>query len=471
MKEITVTLNQRIQCESCFLTGPATFTSEIPKGEAIMIECKSCGDRMLLHSRPYPKLSTPPGGDLTSFAMVTQEPEKPSTDTPEEQIARALTFGEQTNIIANILYDGTKHIETLMKSLEDLNRAVAVEFGEAFGMADSVNSWDDNFIKEFIEKPFLVFPVETDDPEIQPYCAYIAAPKFFKQRYGAPMPCSGGFFFELVLPYTRFSNCFVPEWLLKFVHLPPSLELEVVGNKIIGPSLINCWSDIPGIENDDDHTVDHPSIRIHKQYEARTWLARHGVSPWSDISFARSDYSSLELEDKITARVLSAIAKHGRVGLPWWDNLYAMGAALQAAAKIHGGKLFISGSDDLTLLWRATTGGHGLAMRDNSFMWTRYQDIKDLDILSQTSCVFVNYGDGSIPLEFMESLYKYNGPLVVLIGNPVLDALTINDEAETIFGLVAHNIYIRPEDWGHGWKRSELPEGSKIKMVLEKLQE
>ena len=479
MKDIIIALNQRIQCESCFLTGLTTFTSEIPKGEAIMIECKSCGERMLLHSRPYPKMPVPLGGDSTSFAMVTQEAEKSTAegarlkatpDEPKKQIAEALTFGEQTNIIANILYDGTKHIETLMKSLGDLNRAVAVEFGEAFGLADSVNSWDIGFVKEFIEKPFLVFPVETDDPEIRPYCAYIAAPKFFKQRYGVPLPCSGGFFFELALPYTRFSNCAVPEWLLKFINLAPSLELEVVGDKIIGPSLGNCWADIPGVVNDDDHTESHPSIKIHKQREARTWLARHGVPPWGDTPFARGDYSTLGLEDKIAARVLSAVTKHGRVGLLWWDNLYAMGIALQIASKIHGGKLFISGSDDLALIWEATRGYGPKHQRDGSFMWAKYQDIRDSSVLSQTSCVFVNYGDGSIPLEFMESLYKYAGPLVVLTGNPVLDALAMNDEAEIIFGLVAHNVYVRPEDWGHGWKRSVLPEGNAIKMVLDNLQ-
>lgn len=466
-----------LECSFCRKIGPLKEDLSMEENETVQIKCSYCQRISTIGDRPLPKLP-PDAKRETSFNSIElaaeqevskrrSEIENELQDAGGEPVQQS--FMQRTEKLADNLATGLQMIEDMKYSLDELARSMVIEFEETWSQHDLIRKWDMGFLNEFVERPFMQFPVETDDPAIKDYCCYIIAPKFFEPRFGIPLPCTGGFRLELMTPYTRFSGFNVSQWLADYLELPSPLELEVYGNKIIGKSLHKCWASIPGVEVDEDHTDDHPSVRIKDQILARQWLARNGVTPWqpkllsTGKNFAKG---GLLREGKATPwqrRHWRRIRRNGRVLLSWYKIENALAMSLKASTMIHGFKLFISDEDGIEL-WKKA----GIDNRDKGCMWHTYEQV-DPGSFDQVPIIFLYYSQGNIPMDYIEQLYHYKGSLLIVTDDPVSDVLCENDEAATLSSLVADIIIDLPRR-GPSWRR-QPPERNRVVESLRKLQQ
>jgi hypothetical protein len=380
------------------------------------------------------------------------------------------SFREQSESIAEDIISGLRKVEKLKLSLDAISRKFVEQFQESFSIANNTADWDWSYVLPFIKQPFLALPMHCDDADQRYYTRLVMAPFFYRGLVGFPVHTIGGFHAQIVNSYSRL---FFPleRWMAQVLEAPANLQLEVVGNRIIGPSLLHCWKDIPGTVTDDFHKPDEPSIVIREQAEARGWLVKHAVPGWQAVPIPDS---------LIAGGALRLLEQEERFRQPWKrfaasSRMVAacdaknFGRAFAAAASIvvKGATLVICPDDAAMQEWNE-------ALRINQFAGAApfaihtWEDFRHVDSINVVPTLIVEWGP-DMPDEFLAQLHLYTGKMIVLIGDPLVDAMDDNVLAPLLYALGAsYWMHMdQPLDGTSGkWKRELIKEGDPLWAAL-----
>lgn len=467
-KSFTLLVGQLIACSNCKTVGAVGANIYPAEGEDIGLSCGSCGKVMIIkYGTPLPKV-TPPSKLVYFRQVALAGSDSVPVEERNERVQTEAALGDaggpqvQSSIhrmaerLAVTLLTGLKQVEEIKLHLDELAKAMGFQFEEGWQLGEMIKRWDGGYLNAFVQQPIIKFPVESQN-KIKDYCQYVLYPRFFQGEFGLPLSSDGQFNLELMTPYTRFSGYPISEWMATFLGVPAPLRLEVLGEKIIGADIASYWRDIEGVEEDEDHTPGHASIRIRIPSLARPWLARHGVQPWQSKKSDVSSYAAGMVEKLAPdhRRVFDLLAEHGRILLNWYNGASAIEAALAAAEPFHGQKLFLSYDSATCEPWRKAVN-----RRDSfgGFMWhtyseddamyfdlKRHRDMASMIIFDATRDPDFNMRSlTQEACEALEHLFLYSGKLIIIFNDPIGDTLYSNEDACFLHSLVAQGMCDTP---------------------------
>lgn len=460
--------NTRRQCPLC--TKVNRFARDVPS-EALPVRyrCPTLGcDFVMAHDTGdattppiFPKVDPriPCDGDWILELNVQDK-------APDTAMLGRLSFRDRADGIAEALGTGMALIKSLKKDIDLLEQAMIKDLSTHWGYYDHFTQWwNPKLVRSFVERPFMSMKVPTTDPIAAHNLKLVIAPTFYSVYLGFTLWIDGGYWAQLVNPYSRYLFR-LQAWEEALLELPALPKLKVVGSKIVGEDLINVWRDIPGIKADDDHKASDPSVIIENSLQARTWLARLGVCPWQrdyidttqDLwgepqSFFMDERSSTE--EDADKRALSAWLrwrKCGRMGIQYDNIERAWILARNMASFIRYGKLVISPNPKAqemyggwALLEQPTRDGN---MVNGMFEWvtaTEHSVLRDI-VEDKHGCLIVDYSDpATFPPGLLEQLFQWKKLLIVIMPpDPVLDMLESNWEAARLYGLLSGLHTARP---------------------------
>lgn len=360
----------------------------------------------------------------------------------QEQLAsipqelRLRSFRERVDEIASVALLGYRLSTTLQEDITILARRIQEELESIWGQGHVFrNGYDPKYLPQFLHSPFFSTPAVCYDKQIEPYTHFMASPRFYNRLHGFPLSTEGGFYLQLLCPY---ANLFFPmeSWLLESLGIQPYPKLEVLGSKIVGVNLPDCWKDIPGTVLDDDHSYFQPSIRInlHEKQAACEWLIKHGVSPWPSTETAedhlyKGAYEILQKREAAFQDLWQVFHQHGRMLVAGENIARNKQFILSLAYGYKGFKLILTGPDKTT--WRGVMPDDLLK---REFLIYDYEELNSLNGLEEMSLVILDMPSG-LPIEFVEKFYHYAGRLVVVVTDPLMDTLEENRLAPTLYGL------------------------------------
>ncbi len=232
--------------------------------------------------------------------------------------------------------------------------------------------------------------------------------------------------------------------------LPQSLDLKVLGNKIIGGSLSLCWKDIPGVRPDNDHTEDMASVFIQDPGSAKRWLSNHGINPWEPRPIAKEElnfnkpFEQIE-ESPAFSDAWGKFMKNGRLGVFWSDSMASRQFGTLVGLSLRGTTLvFVSGHKEkmawdslYSLASKRQRIGSELAFAENgeAIMWPAFMRAK-------SAIVDLH---GPIDAEVIEKLYEFKGRVLILAPDPIMDFHSINIECNRVHGLCGFETFETPE--------------------------
>lgn len=446
----------KIQCLKCL--EYSRLSSDVESMS--VLECQNCGAHQLLGERAIPKV--PPNVPCDTEWKVEQAAEEPGNEEPKA----TASFKERADEISACMLQAYTLVDSLKKDMEKFSEAIAKEFEKEWCIADSLQkSWDPRLMLDFVQNPFSFVPTGALDEVANSYSRWMICPKFYTGTHGIPVGTNCGFRRYLISPYSMIVFP-LESWLCEAAGLEP-LELEVKGTKITGNSLYLTWREIPGIVEDDDHTDDVPSIRIRNGFEARTWLATHGVRAWSG-----SPLNSEKFIPAITSVIESKpgysqawrkFRDKGRLGI-FWPQVNSMREfAYLAAAQVPGIKVIICDSESSIKEWKKSVGGTGMASKEIRYIC--WDEVSTGKYLEQAEVIVAEFFSNTEDLA-VRLLYDYTGPLLTISNDPVLDTLEDNYYAPMLYGLICDGSIKVPADWQTGWqKKSDSDLGYALKQL------
>jgi hypothetical protein len=296
-----------------------------------------------------------------------------------------------------------------------------------------------------------MIPAVCEEDVSKKYSRYVISPKFFEPRLGFKVSCNGGMNIELVNQYSRMSFPLEPDEIEE-LGVPGSLDLKIFGSKITGKSLSLCWRDIPGLSKDSDFSEEFPSVMIRNNYHARSWLADHGVVPWSARELTLKDMSISEPYESIKGSPLykgafDILMRCGRIGIFWPDAEIMRSFAHACASMIKGiTPIFVPGNQD-KFQWRETSKmGYGNA--SNDFCYFTNGDNVMWDAFMKTKSCIVDMTGGlkrPIDIDFLVKLFDYQGILILICRDPVLDFPVDNIYSRAVHALCGYE-HFAPSD-------------------------
>lgn len=425
-----------------------------------------------------PPEKTLPFWTVRSAAYITESTEVPPVqENPLDKLppeARAqVSFRELSDLLAGDIIQGLQRTEQLKMSLDYIARKFVEQFQESFAISNNTADWDWGYVLPFIKQPFLALPMHCDDPNQRYYTRLVVAPFFYRSLMGFPIHSFGGFHAQIVNSYSRL---FFPleRWMTQVLESPANLQLEVVGNRIIGPSLLHCWKEIPGTVTDDFHKPDEPSVVMREPAEARGWLAQHACIPWQATPIPKDHIAFgalkiLEYEEAYK-EPWRRFAATGRL-LASCDAInYGRGFAAAAGIAVKGATLVIVPNDTARQEWKET-------LRINTFSGAApfaihtWEDFQRTDTLNVVPMLIVEWGP-DMPDEFLAQLHLYTGKLIVLIRDPLVDAMDDNVLAPLLYGLTASywmHMDVPLDGTSGQWRREIIKEGVPIWDALQEV--
>lgn len=436
--------------------------------------CPAC-NRLQLFERSVPeealpiaiRCSTPECGYQLTYAKDETKPVFPKIDPMNrvhgnwvveiqqskekdywKPIGGQYSFRERCNMIATHLAGGLQIIETLHSELRRLADMMTQQFQTEWGMhVGFLRMWNPGRVENWVKQPFVAFPINCEDKFLNDRTRLFIHPNFFVPRLGFPLKSYGGFNAQLITPYLLIEFP-LETWMRNLLNILPIPDLRVVGDRLVGRDLIHCWRDIPGTVPDIDHNDDAPLLKIIDSLKARTWLARLGVCPWrigqltEEHAFkALSTYFQSDTPKKFQVDTFHQFKEHGRLALFCEQPSDAWELALTIGSFMYGQKLVLVSSLEYKDNYTALVRESNYVKANTSFHWKSVKD-GDIDDLpwEQISYVVIGYDD-EFPPEVLEKLYRYNGRLIVISQNPLMDMLDTNWEAARFYGLVAKSIW------------------------------
>lgn len=439
----------------------------------------------------YPKVDPRIGTDADWIIELNVQDRAPDT-----QATSQLSFRAKSDGIAEALGTAMALSKSLKQDIDLLEQAMVKDVSAHWGYFNHfLHWWNPKLIRQFVERPFFSTAVPTTDPIARHNLKLVVAPTFFSVYVGFTLWIEGGFWCQLVTPYSRYLYQ-MQEWTEALLELPALPKLKVVGSKIIGPDLINVWKDIPGIIADDDHKAGDPSVRIKDSLAARTWLARLGVCPWQrdyldtkedvwgePISFFEAERSDIkenlsEHADQRSAAAWMRWRKCGRMGIQYDSIEKAWILARNLASFIRYRKLVLSPNPQAQNMYGAwslleQTDRDG-SIVGGMFDWVVADErtvLKDI-IEDHHGCLVVDYSNpATFPPGLLEELFHWKKLLLIIMpDDSVLDILESNWEAARLYGLL-NGIHFNREMTAHkSIQRSLLREKMQEGVVASLLQ-
>lgn len=362
-----------------------------------------------------------------------------------EQELKGLSFQARIEAVAGHVAGCLQLVHSLRFDLNELADAVASQFeGEWSMMTSFIRMWHPKRVNHFVKNPF--FPLETNAPDefIKQRSKLLLHPNFFVPEVGWYLTEDHGMFAQIITSYTYFM---LPpeEWIAAQCKLPYAARLTVAEDKIVGRDLFGCWRDIPGTTPAVDHLEDAPSIRITNSIEARRWLARLGVPPWSKmpatidaiLPVGRQYFEGVGVSD-CHRRAWKTFTEHGRMAYFTANRQAAWEFAMTTGMFTNGNKLCIlRDSRQREDYARFKTEGMDSTTMSRRFHWKEVCREKDVELTpwSAYNLVIVDY-DSSMPLKLLETLHDFHGRLILIHTDPVMDTLEMNLEASLFFSCL-----------------------------------
>lgn len=454
-----------VRCDNCGNHSrlPVTITTEnVP----CHIACNKCGAHKLCTKQTkFPKITPLPNLDQAIISYP------PASDSPEELEREHLHAIESVNVddpvsfyfYAERLGELTKQMFADLGSLNQHLKAFEVQVAEHFESLHKESSsfrfyWKPQHLFEFLKQPFLSLPILCEDELASKYAYWLVSPKFYDTSVGLPIKASGGFRLRLINQYLRMMEPLDKEFCSS-LGWPETLDLEVKGRKIIGSSLPFCWKDIPGLLEDHDSTEEWVSVYMSRPLLARQWLAQHGVVPWEAKPIRAEELHVRKIDETMFTRFSFGKAwtqymQCGRLGIFWTDSIEARRFATLVAMTSKGITPVFVEDFKQKMMWnglytemfadanRGPTKNTEMIFFENGspLVW---------DTAKNCKLIIVDlYGD--IDTEILEKLMAYEGHLLLIGYDPLMDFQTSNVQASLVHALCGF-ININRDDMEAAW--------------------
>lgn len=450
--------NKLIECEWCnriLRLQEEVAIEELPV-TVMCSECKHHAEWAIMPMLPKiaPDTKLPHG--QTTFGTLLLVPNAKAIDSEVAAAAEAapeqaapVSFLTRAASIEGLLANLFHETGSLHKEVEQFETAMRLYFMDQYRLCNEFTKhWNHNHLGEFLANPFMSLPVGGADPEAALYNRLIISPRFYTFPFGIEHPTVGGLRVYSVNQYTRMTYD-IPDVMCSYLQVPKSLQLCVTGNKLLGSDLDDLIDSIPGLRKDIDSTPSNPSVFIYSSRLTRTWLAQHGVKPWSD--------SSVTIPSSNMATAMQALKAYhchdldqkflrwGRLGLPWIDGVAAKEVALILASLVQQQTMIIC-TVEKKEVWRDLEFAlqrRGLLgdKRFSVYIVNKDNQIDETLLGTMRSVIVDLSGEaGYLALHF-ENLFRYCGHLLAVTDSQFLDAEDGNVVAKNFYGLVGRVFY------------------------------
>lgn len=388
----------------------------------------------------------------------------------------AISFSKRLDQAGVAFLSGLQIIESLkedlQKTADNFRQEIETIYSQISGFHDA---WNPKLIYHFLLHPFATMPAHPLDRELNKAgCFFFLTPKFYSKLHGLPLNTKGGFYMQFISPYTQLGIPLEPH-IRKELKVHGPLDLRFHYSKIVGRSLEDYWDKIAGVILDEDHSVNSPSVLVEDKRSARMWMVKHGLPAWNyhptppEAVFPVAEKWIREGEEKVYLDAFQQFLRTGRMAIAWTDVPLARAFGLYLGTAYRGYKLVIVGQPRDRVVqgseewgnvasWKAKFQHHLNTRKD--FVFHDWTDFNSLVGLNEFELVMVDIA-GGVPLEFLDRLHDYNGRLLLVLDDPLMDTLEENEVAPAIYSLcnTAH-FYAGEEAWNHQWKslERELPE-------------
>lgn len=448
---------QRWQCPSCrrlqVFERPILATMLPVVIRCSFADCKYAQSHSVLEvdNQPvFPKVD-PINPVMGSWKVELNQAEvKPLREYWKPSTAQ-VSFNERCNTIATHIAGGLMAIETLKSDLDNLAESFTGQFQAEWSLATSfLKYWHPSKVNAFIKAPFCCLPVTCQDKFLTARTRIFFCPNFFTVKVGFPLQNFGGYTAQMVTPYTLI-NFPLESHLAKFMDLLPLPDVYTVGEMINGRDLYRCWRDIPGTVPDREHSDEAPLLRIKEPHLARPWLARLGINPWNigelrkqeDAYAVMWSYFNQEKRFAKEREIFQAFVKWGRLALFFESATKAWEIAATIGGYMYGNKLALISSSQREQVYKTILTSCTEQRANTSFHWKEIRSVEDVPeaaTLDSLSLIIVYYDD-AFPAEALAALYKYQGRLIIVAHDPLMDTLSENWEASLLFGLVSQSLW------------------------------
>lgn len=466
--ELLIRPHQYMSCPSCHVHAEfheALYREEVP----FLICCPKCNYKYEVNEESVRFFHLPKRDPRMSISQVWRiefPQENPLGEPEEEKAGGDDTHSKIMNLVGKLppqlrtrsVKERIDELASMMIVCKSVHYSIVDDFRTAMSaFMDEVNSaispyvylrgaFDANAAVEFFEQPFLIIPLTFVDDHLRRFSKLIASPRFYRRIHGIPIGNGGGFMVQLVCPYS-FLDEPPPDFLRKLLGIPETPSLEMLERKIVGKHLAYCWKDIPGTEPDVDHSNNNPSIRIAGDGSlARQYLVQYGIQPWRDLLDRHDLFYQTRLEwvkKNFTDlhECLRRLAYHGRVMFVHRKRekrLRMMGAAIQS---FEPQTILIHGTGE-RISWPDLGVISGTQINKSPVVMMDYQEFIRGDYYEQAEMIIAE-ADQPYSEELLPYLYRFNGRLLLLSGDPLFDTLEGNEYAKVVYGLVNRVWYDR----------------------------
>ncbi len=426
----------------------------------VALQCPECSATQVWIMPPVPRKIDPSKIVLNRYFKIAKNvPEKYHEDPRplfegEFRTADAMQFDSEENQsdvpfarkakrMHETVVDLFKQTEEIEKDLYQFRMQVANHFLMKWQHSQRYKKyWREEYLEAFLEWPMFTFPVDCEDIHSKRYGRWVMSPRFFQPMFGFPVPVGGGFILQLVNQFTRLAFPLEKDEA-QALFVPEVFDIEVHGQKLIGPSLPFVWKNIPGLIEDQDATENWISVTIDNDAATRPWLANHGIKPWSDVPLLPAELAFAEVppifyETEGYTEVWRRFSEAGRVGIVWSRLREARMAAVLSAKMMRGIKaVFIHGDEDKTY-YKEIIREVAASIRTESFAneWvflTNESDIRWDRMTAVRVCIVDCCRE--LDTDMIEKLYQFRGRIIGVTTDGLMDFHKENIVAPQVYGL------------------------------------
>lgn len=449
-----------MECQSCgtYARLPYLEASMLP----LTLVCEACAFTVRWQKIPIlPKVV--PTIVPSSKWLIQNDPAIPIQQQEQNQLAETQQLPDNFFRFADSIHETASHLFTQIDLLADYIASFKIKIEEYFKQhwefAGRIKRWNDAAFLDFLHFPFASIGIECDDSLAAQYTKWVLYPSFFGTELGMPVSRTRGMNIDLVSSYSRLQFPLESNFC-EALKVPQPLDLAVKGTKIVGASLPFCWQDIPGTVKDVDHTTEWPSISMRDKAAAKTWLVQHGVRPHSYLPITGQDITDWEsdgdiLDSKLLKDMWLVFKQTGRIGLFWQEKELreARKFAWLMCQKLKGTVvIFVSSKTDKEF-YKAMFAQLAFDFQNfgstSRFIITTPDEPLVWDAVLRTGLIVVDMhrssGSSGVDLDILNNLYAYQGRLIVISNDPIMDIQGENHEASLVYGLAGWVRYTPPD--------------------------
>jgi len=390
--------------------------------------------------------------------------EEPASDEPGiseieniDDTKKVIPFWQLATRAGNLVRELFNHMEIMRGEVDKFANSVAEHFAIKWHWATRfAQHWRKPHLQEFLDWPFTSVPIIADDEPAKEYGRWILAPKFFDPGIGIKLHHFGGYRLELINAYTRMEFPLETDWVEK-LGVPSNLNLEVKGNKVLGPSLPFCWKDIPGLVEDSDSNEEWTSVYMHDPRATRIWLAQHGIRPWEKSRIPFSHLTDMELEREISKSplYLSAwrkLSQNGRLAVFWPSIMESRRFACLAGMMLRGTTAVLVSTNEDKFSWQglySQATSYQEIRTPYQFVYLTNHEKRVWEAVLQCKSIIIDMA-GELDVSVLDYFFDYHGVLIIINSDPISDFFSTNLIIAKVFALTGWQVFEAAswEDWG-----------------------